>query len=229
MSILNHPLATVVLVIGSVQLLRLVDLTNPKNILVLRGGYIASQMFMLAFWTWMRSVVKRSKKGIETLEYEEPSKPFSQEEPRKVKISVAEYDSLEVGKQMQQVIIGTLIMLALHLWLGMVQPLFLQIILPWKSIMTHPLVLIHLLRMTATGGLKRPFKQPNPLAELMGGQTAEPASESVGDKDSDKESEGEKVVKVVKSASSEDSKGASPEKSKVVSRKKGSSSGRKED
>lgn len=223
-NLLNHPLATIAIVLLSAQLLRFFDLSNPKAILMIRFAYLVTQMAMLAFWTWMRGVVQRSKQSGETLEYEEPAKPFSPEPPRKVKITVAEYDGLEIGKQMQQTIVGTIIMLLLHYFFGLVQPLFLQLILPWKGLITNPLVLIHLLGMPARGALKRPFKQPNPLAELMGTQVAEPDSTATTIN-----ANAEGRIEEVKDSGSESEKSSTSgsndlpvmDKSRIVNRKKG--------
>lgn len=222
LSLLNSPLVTMGMVFGSIQLLRYVDLTNPKNVLILRMGYIGSQMLMLLFWTWMRSVVKRTgKAGSESLEYEEPPKPFSGEAPKRIKMTMAEYDALEVGKQLQQIIVGTIIMLILHVWLGMVQPLFLQILLPWKSLVTNPLVQIHLFGFKADGALKRPFKQPGPFSEFMGEQAAEAAVPTVEEKE--KASDDEEGAGNESPSGRDKSENGKP---KIASRKK---TGRKED
>jgi hypothetical protein len=165
------------MVFGSIQLLRFVDMTNPRTINLLRMGYITSQMLMLLLWNYIRTRCKNGKKGGDMVEVEEPAAPFSGEPAKTKKMSVLEYDTMEAGKQLQQVIIGTIIMLVLHFWFGMVQPLFLQILLPWKSIVAQPLIQIHLFGFPATGALKRPFKQPNPFAEFTQEQTAEPNAE----------------------------------------------------
>jgi len=181
MSILNSPLVTMGLVFGCIQLTRFIDMTSAKSIMALRIGYLVSQMLLLVFWTWMRSLVKRAggKKGQpEMVEVDEASKPLSGEAPRKIHMTVAEYDSQEVGKQMQQVIIGTIFLMVLHWYFGMVHPLFLQLILPWKSVVTNPLVRIHLFGSKAEGALKRPFKQPSPFSEFMGEQTAAAGEET---------------------------------------------------
>lgn len=168
------------MVFGIIQLLRFVDLTSPRTILLLRGGYLASQMLLLLLWTYIRSLAlkaggKEKKKGasVETVEVEEAASPFSGQPARKTKMTVAEYDVLEARKQMQQVVVGTLILMALHFWFGMVQALVLQIILPWKTLLTQPLVQIYLFGFAAEGPLKRPFKQPNPLADLMAAPAAD--------------------------------------------------------
>lgn len=166
------------LVFGSIQLLRFVDMTSPRTIMLLRMGYIGSQMLMLLFWLYIRGLAKKNvKKDEGMVEIEETAAPFSGGESKKVKMTVSEYDVLEARKQLQQIVIGSVIMMALHFYFGMVQPLFLQILLPWKSLITQPLVQIYLFGYQATGPLKRPFKTPSPFAELMTEATAEPKEE----------------------------------------------------
>ncbi|PJF19576.1 hypothetical protein PSACC_00608 [Paramicrosporidium saccamoebae] len=186
LSTLNSPLVTMAMVFGSIQLLRFVDMTNPRTINLLRMGYITSQMLMLLLWNYIRTRCKSGKKNGDMVEVEEPATPFSGEPAKTRKMTVLEYDTMEAGKQLQQVIIGTVIMLVLHFWFGMVQPLFLQILLPWKSVVAQPLIQIHLFGFPATGALKRPFKQPNPFAEFTQEQTAEPDTEETREIEDDK-------------------------------------------
>lgn len=175
---LNSPIITMGMVFGSMQLLRRIDLTEPKTLLILRASYITSQVLLVLFWFYVRSKInakrtaskKKSDSGKpeEWIEVTEPAVPFSGEGPKKTRVTVTDYDLGECGKQLQQVIVGTLIMLVVHFWFGVVQPLFLQVILPWKSVLTQPIILIHVFNMPAEGQLKRPFAQPNPLGDLMG-------------------------------------------------------------
>lgn len=185
LNMLNSPIATMAFVFGSMQLLRFVDMTDKKVIVVLRTAYITSQILMLLVWVMLRSKIvekakiyrkkgtKNVKKTDETLpkeemvEIEEPVPPFSGEAPKKKLISVSEYDVSECGKQIQQIIVGSIIMMVLHFWMGLVQPLFLQALLPWKSLLTQPLFMIHYLGCEAAGSLQRPFKQPNPFGDMM--------------------------------------------------------------
>ena len=54
-NILNNPIVTMLMVLGSVQLTRFIDMTDPKTINLLRIGYISSQMLMALFWLFVRS------------------------------------------------------------------------------------------------------------------------------------------------------------------------------
>lgn len=229
LKMLESPLVSMGFLFGTIQLLRFVDMTAPRTILLIRGTYIFSQMAMLLFWYYIRvKAMEKAKKSSEMVEIEEAAAPFSGLPPRKAKLTVGEYDAQEARKQMQQIVIGSIVMLVLHVWFGMVQPLVLQVIIPWKSLLTQPLVQIHLFGFEAVGSLKRPFKQPNPLAEFMSEQTAEPTA---ADTDSDESKQPEGRITEVKdddemaSLSDASSKGTKP--ATIVSRKK--KSARKED
>lgn len=78
-------------------------------------------------------------------------------------MSVLEYDLAEIGKQIQQNLVAMGILLAIHSYFGYAQPLFLQSILPWKTLLTMPVVRIHFWGCKAAGDLARPWKAPNPL------------------------------------------------------------------
>lgn len=173
--VLNNPFATMGVVLGLSQLLRYVDLANPKAILGLRIAYLVSQMAMLLFWTLLRRRISIQGAGNkETVEIEVSANPLTGSPAKTTRLSATEYDLQECGKQMQQLVTGTLFMLVLHYYFNLVQPLFFQIILPWKGLLTQPLVQIHVYGFAAVDALKRPFKVPSPFSELLNEQTAEP-------------------------------------------------------
>jgi len=78
-------------------------------------------------------------------------------------MSVMEYDLAEVGKQIQQTLFSAAILLAIHKYFGYSQPLFLQSILPWKNLLTLPVVRIHFWGCKAVADLARPWKPANPF------------------------------------------------------------------
>ena len=78
-------------------------------------------------------------------------------------MTIKEYDLAEVGKQVQQVLVSAAILVAIHSYFGYVQPLFLQSLLPWKNLLTLPLIRIRFWGCKATGDLARPWKAPNPF------------------------------------------------------------------
>lgn len=78
-------------------------------------------------------------------------------------MTVMEYDLIEVGKQIQQTLVSAGILMAIHSYFGYAQPLFLQSIMPWKNLLTLPVVRIHAFGGKATGDLARPWKAANPF------------------------------------------------------------------
>ncbi len=139
------------------------DLNDPKIVMTLRFVYGASQLLSLLFCLWLRSKVNKIADKKHFVEVEESAKPFSSEEPKKKTMTVMEYDLVEVGKQIQQILVSAGLLMAIHSYFGYAQPLFLQSILPWKNLLTLPIVRIHLFGCAATGDLARPWKAPNPF------------------------------------------------------------------
>ena len=168
-SAITSQIGSMAAVILLIQLSRRIDITNTRNVLLIRLAYGVSQILSLLFLALLRQrILGKKEKGV--VEVEEPPKPFSapDQAPKRERISVCEYDIREVNKQMQQTVISLLIMCVLHGWFNFVQPLILQAILPWKTLLTLPVVRIHLWGSEATGDLARPWKAPNPFGDLMG-------------------------------------------------------------
>lgn len=183
---LNNPLLTMAVFIGSAQLIRrFIDLSKPENILYARIAYIASQLLMVGALLLLRYYIRASEDG-PRVSVEHPANPLTGEPARKQAMTTREYDLSEVGKQLQSTVIGFGFMLLLHKWFGLVQPLVVQSVMPWKSLLTSPLIRIRLFGQHASGSLARPFKvAEGPLAQLMksmqegaGGQPSAKAAES---------------------------------------------------
>lgn len=129
----------------------------------LRIAYGVSQVLGLLFCLWLRARINRIADKKHYVEVEEPPKPFTNEEPKKTKMTVQDYDLAEVNKQIQQTLVSSGILMAIHSYFGYAQPLFLQAIIPWKALLTLPIVRIHFWGCKAEGDLARPFKAPNPF------------------------------------------------------------------
>lgn len=146
----------------------------------LRFAYGLSQLLGLLFCLYLRSKINSLADKKNTVEVTEPAKPFSDEyvealwifiyryrEPKKVKMTFMEYDLAEVNKQIQQILISSGILMAIHAYFGYAQPLFMQSILPWKNLLTLPVVRIHFWGCKATGELQRPWKPSSPFGYLQ--------------------------------------------------------------
>lgn len=178
---LNNPILTMAVFIGSAQLIRkLIDLSEPKNIFYARIAYVTSQVLMIGALLLLRYFIRMSEDG-PRVNVDHPANPLTGEPARKQAMTTREYDLSEVGKQLQSTVIGFGFMLLLHKWFGLVQPLVVQSVMPWKSFFTSPLIRIRLFGQYASGSLARPFKAAEgPLAQLMKniqeGVAAQPAN-----------------------------------------------------
>mmetsp|Transcript_61713 Transcript_61713/g.135184 ORF Transcript_61713/g.135184 Transcript_61713/m.135184 type:complete len:194 (+) Transcript_61713:52-633(+) len=78
-----------------------------------------------------------------------------------VEQTTKEYDESKWGEQMQQHIIGCIVLTFIHVHWGHVTPLAFQAVMAPIQLMEAPLVKIHLLGKPADGSLKRPFPPPS--------------------------------------------------------------------
>ncbi|CAE7612350.1 pho88 [Symbiodinium pilosum] len=89
--------------------------------------------------------------------------------------SSREYDMAKWFEQMQQQVVGCIVLACIHLQWGYITPLALQCVTAPLQLLDSPLVKIHLLGQPPHGALKRPFPEksllPFPLPE------AEPTKE----------------------------------------------------
>jgi len=90
--------------------------------------------------------------------------------------TVAQYDYDQVMSLVKNVLISSAITCFIHYKWNYVQPLFIQGLLNPVTFVGHPLFNIYFLGKPATGDLKRPFVEENPLGGLMGqpAQQAQP-------------------------------------------------------
>ncbi|CAE7360250.1 PHO88 [Symbiodinium microadriaticum] len=108
--------------------------------------------------------------------------------------SVREYDMSKWFEQMQQQVVGCIVLACVHVHWGYVTPLALQCATAPLQLLEAPLVKIHLLHKPATGSLKRPFPAPSLLPFLP--PTPEPPKEKPK-KDKGKKSKCEKVTPII--------------------------------
>jgi hypothetical protein len=106
---------------------------------------------------------------VTTLRYAEPSKPFTNEQPKLVETNYKDYDLSKVQELLKQTMIGFVLMLVLHFYWNFTQPLFIQSILPLKNLYHNKIVQIHLFGKPAEGDLKRPFKE-SPFGQFSDSQ-----------------------------------------------------------
>lgn len=163
---MSSQISGMILMFGMSQVIKRFDLANQQNALIIRIVYAIVQLLNLAVLGYIRHLIVKNKfKGTVTVTI--PPKPFSEEEPKTETISIEEYDNRELLKNLQSTIMGMFFLIAIHVWMGALQPLIFQSIFPLKSLFSNNLFQIYILGKKAEGKLQRPFKEPNPFGELM--------------------------------------------------------------
>jgi len=105
-----------------------------------------------------------------TLKYVEPAPMGSSEEPKPVTTTVHAYDLQQLRTQFKGQLMGIGMMAFMHGYLKYTNPLLIQSIIPLKGVFENNLVKIHIMGMSATGELKRPFKAGGGfMSALQGG------------------------------------------------------------
>ena len=178
---LNNPMLTMVIVLLSSQALkRFFDLADPKTVSILRYTYVASQLLMLGTLYLLRLKVSKSTdpSNKNKLTVSHPPGPFAANEPPRTEtMTVLEYDLKELDQQLKSTLMGMAFMLLLHKYLGLVQPMIMQSILPWKTFLTSAVVRLRVYGQHPVESLERPFKTPSsPFADLLKGSTQDGGS-----------------------------------------------------
>ncbi|KAJ3352303.1 hypothetical protein GGF32_003834 [Allomyces javanicus] len=112
---------------------------------------------------------------------------------RPVTATVYHYDLMQHEAMFKQHMMSMGLMGAVHAWGGFVQPLFLQVFLPWKLLWEHNLFQIYIRGKEATGELARPW----PMPSMFGTGSPDPAAEKKPEqlaKEKDASGEGEAEV-----------------------------------
>eukprot|EP00917_Polyrhabdina_sp_WS-2016_P023461 GHVP01050843.1.p1 GENE.GHVP01050843.1~~GHVP01050843.1.p1 ORF type:complete len:165 (+),score=29.26 GHVP01050843.1:476-970(+) len=150
-------ISTIVMILGF-QLLRYVPVKTKEDVKFLRAFYIISQTScVLVYYYLLRLVEKKQDKHM--VDVEMPKAMFSSEETQVERISVTNYDKRELMSQIKTAVFGTAVMGFLHLKFNITQPLLVQAISPIKTLLMHPLVMIHIYGMSSEKHpeLIRPF------------------------------------------------------------------------
>ncbi|GAA5859235.1 hypothetical protein JCM8547_008929 [Rhodosporidiobolus lusitaniae] len=152
-----NPAVTNLLVsLGAMQVARKIDFNDPDVLLYVRCLYVGTQLLSLGVYYYVTLKIKQ-KNDLKVLKYTEPAKPMSGDGPTQVTTTNRDYDLAETSKAIRGVLMGCLFMCFMHLYMKYTQPLFIQGIMPLKSMFDSNILKIHLLGKPATGDLKRPF------------------------------------------------------------------------
>jgi len=82
-------------------------------------------------------------------------------------LTAEEYDREEVMKAVKQTLLGLTITVGLVYKFELIQPLFIQSFMMWKTVLFSSLVQIHIFGKKAEGELKRPFKVDSPFGSVI--------------------------------------------------------------
>ena len=166
---LSNQISGMAMVLGLAQVVKYFDLANAKNAFPIRVTYGVVQILIFLVLAYIRScILKNKEKG--TVTVTSPPKPFSDEEPKSERISIAEYDMRELNKVLQQTFMSAAILIVVHMWLKSLQPLIFQSIMPLKTLVTSNLFQIYVLKRKAEGSLERPWKEASPFADMLQNQ-----------------------------------------------------------
>ncbi|GAA6039539.1 hypothetical protein JCM8097_008377 [Rhodosporidiobolus ruineniae] len=166
----NPAISNLLLSLGAMQVARKIDFEDPDVLFYVRCLYVGTQLLSLGVYYYVSLKIK-AKNDLKVLKYQEPAKPMSGEGPTQVTTTNRDYDLSETSKAIRGVLMGCLFMCFMHLYMKYTQPLFIQGIMPLKSMFDSKILKIHLFNQPATGDLKRPFAAA-PSMFAPGGATA---------------------------------------------------------
>ncbi|GAA5894969.1 hypothetical protein JCM5296_000928 [Sporobolomyces johnsonii] len=176
---MNPAITNLMVSLGAMQVARKIDFEDPQVLLAVRCLYVFTQLLSLGIYYWATLKIKQ-KNDLKVLKYTEPAKPMSGEGPTQVTTTIRDYDLAQTSQAVRSVLMGCAFMCFMHLYMKYTQPLFIQGIMPLKSLYDSKILKIHLFGQPATGSLKRPFEAP---ASIMGAAASGNASTSEGDKE----------------------------------------------
>jgi len=193
---LQDQLTTLALVLITVQVINHFQLASPDNVWYARGAYIASQVFILTGCLYVKYLIKRKNETSTTVVVTDPAKPFSSETPAERIMTVRDYDLAEIAKVIQSTFVGMAVLGFLHWKFEIIQPLLIQSVLPFKTLLSSFLFQIHVFGLPPVGKLSRPFKTVSPFGELLEKANGSPAAngDDTGSAIKDKDKKGKKKV-----------------------------------
>ncbi|KAH9885917.1 inorganic phosphate transport PHO88 [Xylariomycetidae sp. FL2044] len=168
---LSPQVTNIIIILGMMQVSKRVPFEDPNVLNLVRALYIASNLIIAGIYVYVQYQINK-KKDLTTLKYVEPAPMGSSEEGKLVTTTVQAYDSQQIKNSFRSQMMGVAMMGFMHLYMKYTNPLLIQSIIPLKGAFEANIVKIHLFGKSASGDLKRPFKQP---AGLMAGLQGGPA------------------------------------------------------
>ncbi|KAK9727618.1 phosphate transporter (Pho88) [Basidiobolus ranarum] len=166
---MNPQLQNLVMVLGLIQVARMLNLEDPNKLFWMRCLHLTSVVIILGFCYYVRTLIKARNDTTELM-YIEPN-TWTGEEPVPITTTYCDYDNEELLKIVKQTFISLAILTFVHLKWGYVQPLFLQTFMPFKSLFENKVFKIYFFNKRAEGELKRPWKTSTPFGGNAGPKT----------------------------------------------------------
>ncbi|GAA5937876.1 Snd3p [Sporobolomyces koalae] len=174
----NPAITNLMVSLGAMQIARKIDFEDPQVLIYVRCLYVGAQLLSLGVYYYATLKIKQ-KNDLKVLKYTEPAKPMSGDGPTTVTTTVRDYDLSQASSAVRSVLVGCAFMAFMHLYMKYTQPLFIQGIMPLKSLFDAKILKIHLFGQEATGDLKRPFEAPAGMFGTPAASTAETETPAV--------------------------------------------------
>lgn len=173
MELMNNPMLNMGIMIFSGQIFkRIVDFDRAENVSKFRILFITSQLLQLGFLWFLRHLVLTAKaspaEDDKKVVIEHAANPLTGEKARKESTSARLYDLGQVTRQIWQQVAWFVVILLLHRFAGAVQPLVMQAVMPWRTLLSSPVVRIRIWGQRPVGSLARPFQAAaSPLGDML--------------------------------------------------------------
>ncbi|EFX06503.1 phosphate transporter [Grosmannia clavigera kw1407] len=175
---LSPQVTNLVIILGMMQVSKRIPFDDPDVLNIVRIGYVASNLIILAISLYIGSLIDK-KKDLTTLKYVEPAPMGSAEEPKLVTTTIHAYDKAQLKTLMRSQMMGVAMMGFMHLYMKYTNPLLIQSIIPLKGAFESNLAKIYLFGKPASGDLKRPFKAAGGLMSSLQGGSAQSDKKAV--------------------------------------------------
>jgi hypothetical protein len=205
--------------------MKYIDVEKEENIMMMRVGFAASQVFMLCLGVYLYTKVQKSTEEGDVEVPAKPPSPFGGDEKVEMKkMTIKEYDLGECQSKIQQVFMQSLIVGGIHYKWGSAIPLVMSSVMGLMDLPENPMFRLYVLghKIGDKGLEKRPFKAKNPFSGMTDAMdkakkdanksalkearaNAKAAGEDVTDSEDDEEDE-KPAKKAIKAAKKDDSK-----------------------
>jgi len=172
-------IAEMLVVLPAIYVMNQIDWTKSENLLYVRIAYGTVQVLAITLWLVLYKMISGAT-NTKKIRVPPPAMGSGVEQ----EMTVCEYDISNVKKALNQLGLGLLVVLGIHLKWDIIQPLFIQTLMVPLQLYKNPLVKIYILG--EKGQVEtRPFKEENPLAAFLPQPPAAPPAQETPAADSD--------------------------------------------